>query len=378
MVRCRPVPWQNEIETRLKNWEAEGLRRQLRCDPGVSFSHNDYLGLSRREEIIEAGVRALRENGSGARGSRLLGGHSRAIQEAEERIAAFFRAPAALFFPSGYQANLGAGRVLAELADVVYSDEKNHASLIDAISLSKVKKIIVPHLGWKSLEKPTGRVLAVSDSFFSMDGDNVEGSGLGEFLERSEGFLLLDEAHAAGVYREDGRGFFHGDYERAAVVVTFGKAIGVAGAVVLGSKALREWLVNRARSFVYSTAPSPAVPAMVSASLDLIEKEPALRQELWDRARSVRARLRGTGRLPAERNDWEKISPIIPFRIEGEEKALRFCENMRNSGFDLKAIRYPTVPRGQERIRISLNLLASRAACDSLAAEMVKQWTAFA
>lgn len=370
------MTWDQHIEARLAEWKSEGLLRELRAESGVSFSHNDYLGLSRHPEILEAGRKALVDEGSGSRGSRLLGGNSRAIERAEERIAAFFRAPAALFFPSGYQANLGVGRVLAELADTVLSDERNHASLIDALQLARTPKQIVPHLGWRHHPRPAGKLLLVSESLFSMDGDNPLDSGLFELHRDTDSFLLFDEAHAAGVFREEGRGFFPGDFSRAAVTVTFGKAIGVAGAAVLCSPALKAWLVNRARSFVYTTAPSPVVPAMVAASLDVIEREPARRQELWERARRARDILRPTGQLPLERNAWEKSSPVIPFLVPGEENALRFCENMRNSGFGVRPIRYPTVARGQERVRVSLNLLATREECDSLAQEMVKQWTA--
>jgi len=371
------MTWEELIGTRLAQWEAEGLRRELVVENRLSFSHNDYLGLSRHPAILEAGQKALRDEGSGSRGSRLLGGNSRALEQTEERIAAFFHAPAALFFPSGYQANLGVGRVLADLAGTVLSDERNHASLIDALQLSKTPRQIVPHLGWKTCERPNGKLLLVSESLFSMDGDNPLDSGLFEFHDATDSFLLLDEAHAAGVFREEGRGFFEGDYSRAAVTVTFGKAVGVAGAAVLCSHALKAWLVNRARTFVYTTAPSPVVPAMVAASLEVLEKEAGLRTELWERASRVRDILRPTGQLPAERNLWEKRSPVIPFLVPGEEKALRFCENMRNSGFGVRPIRYPTVARGEERIRISLNLLASREECEGLAKEMVRQWKAF-
>ncbi len=370
--------WNELIKSSLHAWKEEGLGRELQVEKGISFSHNDYLDLSRHPEILEAGVRALRDEGAGSKGSRLLGGNSKAIEAAEERIAEFFHAPSALFFPSGYQANLGIVRAVGELAEKIYSDEKNHASLIDAIQLTRKGKVIVPHLGWWPLLRnpPREKIFIASESVFSMDGDNVMASGLFEFAEATDSFLLLDEAHAAGIYGEEGRGFFEKEFSRAAVVITFGKAFGVAGAAVLCTPTVKEWLVNRARTFIYTTAPSPAIPAMVKTACDVLTKESWRGRELKDRAGKVRGILEKTGQLPFPGNEWERVSPILPFLVPGEEKALRFCENMRKSGFDLRLIRYPTVPRGQERIRVSLNLRASAADCENLAREMVRQWTA--
>lgn len=364
--------------TRRIDAHLEGLRRTHRyrelfdC-PAESFVNNDYLGLASHASLRTAALAAAEAGPYGSRGSRLLGGNHPRFASAERAIAAFFEAPSATFFSSGYLANLAAVTALGTVADEILSDEKNHASLIDGIQLTKRPKRIVPHGRWSEVTA-TGAPLLVTEGLFSMDGDFADWSGLTQVLERTDGFLLVDEAHSAGVFPEDGRGFArrHFSWDRMALVVTFGKAFGVGGAAVIGSARVRELLINTARSFIFSTAASPLVPAMVEASLTLVGESTPLRQELWGRAEKARAELGISA--PGE---WGPRSPILPWPVPGEERALAFANAMRSRGYDVRAVRYPTVAKGDERIRLSLNLGASRATTQHMVEELKRVWHTF-
>jgi 8-amino-7-oxononanoate synthase len=371
--------------TRIESLKKQHLKRELQLERrgAVSFIHNDYLGLSTHESILEAGKRALSAMPAGARGSRLLGGNSPFFEAVEEEIAAFFDAPAALLFSTGYMANLALVRTVGELSEIYFSDEKNHASLIDAIALTRKPKRIVAHGGWSWVadENIPEKACLVAETLFSMDGDFLDFESIRKILARSDAFLILDEAHAAGVFPESGKGFsslISRDWERMAMTVTFGKAFGVAGAAILCSKILKELLIATARSFIYTTAPAPVVAAMVQESLQVVQKEGGWRrEELWDRAKAVRQVLKEALVEHCNSANMRFFSPIIPIILPGEVRALRFCENMRELDVELRAIRYPTVRRGEERIRISLNLGASREETEKMASEVLKQWTEF-
>lgn len=374
--------WLERIEKELEFLKSDARLREIRVEEGISFSHNDYLGLANHPAIREAGQRALGHLPSGSRGSRLLGGHYGETARVEKAIAKFFRAPAALLFPTGYQANIGIFQAMAPLADAVASDANNHASMIDGMRLTSLAREIVPHQAWSEWRPVPGkRYLLAAESLYSMDGDFVDDKSLQNAWESSQGFLVLDEAHAAGVFGPSGRGISEPwrDWDRMAVTVTFGKAFGVSGGAVLCSQAVRDWLVNSSRTFIYTTALPPVVPAMIEASLEVMLQEGlARRQSLWRRACAVRAAWREEG-LPVgvSTGDWGPSSPIIPLFIPGNDRALRFSQFMRNSGWDLRAIRYPTVPQGLERIRVSLNLLATQEQTDLMTREVVKRWKAF-
>ncbi len=351
-----------------------------------SFSHNDYLGLSRHPLILQA-VSQLPGVAGGARGSRLLGGNDPCFAALEAKIAGFFQAPDALFFSSGYLANLAIVSALGSVADEIVSDEKCHASLIDGVRLCKTPRTVIPHQGWAAqldVAKKRGfseRPLLVAESLYSMDGDAVAEADLREYWEQSDGFLILDEAHAAGIFDDSGLGISAAwrDFSRMAVTVTFGKAFGVAGAAILCSTTVKETLVNSARSFIYSTAPSPWVAVLVSAALDVMRQEGATRRkELRLRAREMRSFFEENGlEIPHFTSTWDAESPIIPVVLGENDRALRFAQVMRKFGWSLKAIRYPTVSKGAERIRISLNLDASQSETREFAKEVVRQWKAF-
>lgn len=351
------MDFSQRIDSQLADLKREQRYRELFPSPEESFVHNDYLGLSRHPAIRAAGVEALTAGPSGSRGSRLLGGNHTAFAEAERAIAAFFRAPAALFFSTGYQANLAVVGALGAVADVVLSDEKNHASLIDGVLLSRKAKRVVRHGRWSEAEA-TGVPLLVSEGLFSMDGDFADWDGIKKLQERTKGFVIIDEAHSAGIFPEDGRGLAsrHFSWDNMCQIVTFGKAFGVAGAAVIGSQRIRDILINTARPFIFSTATAPVVPAMVKASLRIVDESEALRAELWERAEWVHERLK---QITSDAV-WGKRSPIIPWRVPGEARALAFADSFRKKGFDVRAVRFPTVPKGEERVRISLNLGVSR------------------
>ncbi len=376
------MDFRSRIEEALGQLKNEGLDRHLVREAGISFVHNDYLGLAQHPKLVEAGASALRLFGAGSTGSRLLGGNSALAERVEEKLAAFFGAPAALFFSSGYLANLAAVNALSPFVDEMYSDSLNHASLIDAIRLTGKRKVIVPHGEWAGVSFPEKPVLVVSETLFSMDGDAVDPALLLGAAACPSVFCHLDEAHAAGLFRETGQGWVEKagvDWDRCSFTVTFGKAFGASGAAILCAPWLKEWLINKGRSFIYSTAPAPAVLATVEAALSVLSEESWRREELWERSRSLRARL---SKLPGQpippvSGLWESAVPIIPFRVSGEARILRFCESMRESGFALRPIRYPTVAKGQERIRLSLNLGVSQDNTEALAESLEIKWTAF-
>lgn len=384
------MSWKTLLESRIRDWRELGQYRELVAEETAavrSFSHNDYLGLSRHPLILQAASSKLSDLAGGARGSRLLGGNEPCFAELEAKIAAFFQAPDALFFSSGYLANLAIVSALGSVADEIVSDEKCHASLIDGVRLCKTPRTVIPHQAWAARLEVAAkggfadRPLLVAESLYSMDGDAVAEEGLREYWEKSGGFLILDEAHAAGVFDNSGLGISAAwrDFSRMAVTVTFGKAFGVAGAAILCSTTVKETLVNSARSFIYTTAPSPWVAALVSASLDVMRQEGASRRtELRLRAREMRSFFEESGvEIPRFTTTWDAESPIIPVVLGGNDRALRFAQVMRKFGWSLKAIRYPTVSKGAERIRISLNLDASQSETREFAKEVVRQWKAF-
>ncbi len=373
-------PILEKIREGLEGLRTQAALRELRLDAPVSFSHNDYLGLSRHPRLAERLKRIAGELPAGSGGSRLLGGHHPSHERAETALARYFDAPAALFFSSGYLANLAAVTALAPLTDGIVSDALNHASLIDGIRLSGQRKSIYPHL------KPCrggddGTRLWVTESLFSMDGNLVDQAALKAAMAPND-FLLVDEAHAAGVFCEDGRGLTAPrDYARTVVTVTLGKAFGVSGAVLLCAPEVKRWIVNSARSFIYTTSPSPWTAELAAESVAVLEDEGlALRQRLWRRVETTRARL--AAQLPVgvyvpTQGLWESRSPVIPLHGPGNDNALRLSAYMREFGVEVRAIRYPTVARGAERLRLSLSLRASDEEMEHLIDTLVKaEWKA--
>lgn len=369
-----------ELHRRLADLAARGLRRDLRrvdSPPGpwievggrrlLNFSSNDYLGLATHPALVEAAARAPREWGAGAAASRLISGSLAPHHELEAALARFKGVEAALSFATGYATALGALPALVGPGDVAVLDKLAHACLVDAARLSGARLRVFAHNDLADLEgildwarrhlterTPPGQVLVVTESVFSMDGDRAPLRELVELKDRYGAWLWVDEAHATGVFGEQGRGLIAaaGLTERVEVHMgTLGKALGAAGGFIGGARALVDWLVHRARTFIYSTAPVPAQVAAARAGVELAAgpEGDARRARLWARVRELRAGLAALGwPLPAEE------SPILPLIVGEETAALELAAKLREAGVFLPAIRYPTVPRGAARLRVSV------------------------
>lgn len=329
-----------------------------------NFAGNDYLGLANHPALLEAAAKALGEAGSGAGASRLLSGSLAGHRGFEEALARFKGTEAALLFSSGYAAALGVLPALVGPGDVVVLDKRVHACIVDAARLSGAVLRVFRHndpddldrrLRWASQRSQGGRILVATESVFSMDGDLAPLEAIVALKERHGAWLLLDEAHATGIY-----GASHGGLaealslsERIEVqMVTLGKALGASGGAVCGSRRLIELLVNRARSFIFSTAPPPATAAAATAALHWLRTPDgdAGVARLWRNVDRLRGQLRALGLAVPEAR-----SPIFPVPLGDEARAVSVGNQMLEAGLFTAAVRYPTVPRGQARLRISVS-----------------------
>jgi 8-amino-7-oxononanoate synthase len=375
-----------QLSTALADLETQGLLRQrrvLETPQGVrirvdgrnylSFSSNDYLGLANHPAIAAAACMAIEQAGVGAGAAHLLTGHHRLHHALEAELAAFVGLPAALLFSTGYMASLGVIPALLDRHGEVFEDRLNHASLVDAALLSRARLTRYPHLDLATLERQlaasTARVrLIASDTVFSMDGDLAPVAELLELAERHGAWLYLDDAHGFGVLGEEGRGILQycrlPTVERRLIyLATLGKAAGVAGAFVAGSAELMAWLVNRARSYIYTTAQPPLLAAAVSASLKQIAADAWRRERLAELISRLKAGMAG---LP-----WRLMpshTPIQPLLVGDNAEALRLADGLRARGILIPAIRPPTVPQGMSRLRISLSAAHELADVDALVA----------
>jgi 8-amino-7-oxononanoate synthase len=324
----------------------------------LAFCSNDYLGLASHPRIVEAAVDAALRYGIGQGASHLLGGHSAAHERLESALAEFVQMPRALLFSSGYQANIGAVTALAGPEDVVFSDALNHASLIDGMRLSRARVVRYPHGDVDFLSQAVaasgGKTkLVVTDSVFSMDGDMAPIPALLDLCERHDALLLLDDAHGFGVVGSEGRGsaaHFGARSPRIVYVGTLGKAAGVSGAFVAGTAEIVETILQRARSYIYTTAAPAMLAAAVEASLELIEREEWRRERLRKLTGALKQSLR-----EAEIGLTNSFTPIQPLILGTNSKALSASAALRERGILVPAIRPPTVPEGTARLRISLS-----------------------
>jgi 8-amino-7-oxononanoate synthase len=352
-------PLSRRLTAGLETLDRAGLRRSLRAPAGIDFSSNDYLGLSRHPLLAQRMAAAALEQDCGSTGSRLLRGERECFSRLERRFAQFKGAARALYFSSGYLANIAVLSTFAESGDVIFSDERNHASLIDGARLARARCVVYPHNDIGALrrlmseERAAGQAFVVTESLFSMDGDFAPLRDLAALCRTHGAALIVDEAHAVGVYGLRGSGLI----EEAGIaddvfvsINTAGKALGVAGAFVAGSEVAIETLVQRARPFVFSTAAPPPVAAAIEASLDVIASEPERRERLLARSRDFRKLLIAAG-APVP----EGTSQIIPVMIGENDRAMAVAEAMQAAGFDVRAIRPPTVPPGTARLRISVH-----------------------
>ena len=356
--------------------EKSQLRRLARME-GVNLSSNDYLGLSTDPRLARA-VKAALEAGSpvASTGSRLLSGNSAEWEELEAAFARFIGTEAALFFSSGYAANVGLLGAMLRPGDTVFSDESNHASLIDGIRLSPARKVIFPHLDLNYLEDALrrdsvslGRKFIVVESLFSMEGDRAPVPELLSLAARFGAELIVDEAHATGVFGPAGRGLVAaagGNTRVLATVHTCGKALASAGAFVCGSETLKQFLVNRARTFIFSTALPPYFAAQISKAVEIGAGADAERRVLLDLADFLRARLRDAGF-----NIGTSESQIVPVLLGGNDTAVHYADALQRAGFAVRPIRPPTVPEGQSRLRLSVTTKISEEVLDRLVKALV-------
>jgi len=339
----------------------EGLQRGVIKANGktlVDFSSNDYLGLAGHPTLIEGAKKAMEKWGAGARASRLMSGDLEIHHRLESAIAALKGKEASLIFGSGYLANAGIIPALCGRDDVIYSDRMNHASIVDGVLLSRARFYRFRHNDLNHLEdllknhrSRYRKALIVVESVYSMDGDQAPVSGLLELRGRYGAMLMIDEAHATGVFGTKGEGIISQTGADAVDVIlgTFGKALGGYGAFVAVSNRMKQFFLNRARTFIFSTALPPAVIGANLAAVKLLEEEPERRSRVCELASELRQALKEDLGLntPSE-------SQIVPVMVGDSQSALSLAESLRDAGFFVKAIRPPTVPEGTARIRLSV------------------------
>jgi 8-amino-7-oxononanoate synthase len=384
-----PLAW---IDAELERIEGAGLRRRLAVRRGpqtsqieldgrelVNFGSNDYLGLAADPRLADAARAAIDDEGWGSGASPLVSGRSSIHAALEGELAEFEGTEAALVFPSGFAANAGIIPALVDQPDALFADAKNHASLNDGCRLARATRFAYRHADCDALERKlrdAGRFrrrLIVTDSLFSMDGDLAPLVRLAELAERYDAMLLVDEAHATGVFGRLGRGAVE-HFERECPgldqrvhirIGTLSKALGSGGGFVCGQKSVIDWLANRARTYVFSTAQPAATSAAARAALRIVGQEPQRRVELLTRAAGLRERLRAQG--------WDtgrSASQIIPLVIGDPERTMHLAGAMRDAGFFVPGIRPPSVPKGESLLRISLCWHHTPEMLDELALEL--------
>jgi 8-amino-7-oxononanoate synthase len=347
----------------------------LRPRAGRDFSSNDYLALANAPRLKGAVAAALdRGVAVGSGGSRLLRGNDPEHEALEAEAAAFFRAESALYFSAGYAGNGAVLSTLPQPGDLVAYDALVHASAHDGLRLGRAETVAVPHNDAAAFEGAIrawragggkGRAWIAVESLYSMDGDRAPLDDLIAVADAEDAILVLDEAHATGVFGPDGRGLgAHLDgRENVVVLRTCGKALGCEGALVLGPRIVRDILVNRARPFIFSTAPSPLMAAAVREALRMLQDEPERRAALHRRAAEAALRLARHGVAPTG-------SQILPLILHDDARTMRVAAALQATGLDVRGVRPPTVPRGTSRLRISITLNVETADLDALAAAL--------
>lgn len=333
---------------------AIGRRRVLSARAGIDFASNDYLGLAAAPRLAHAARDAI-ERGvpTGSGGSRLLRGNHDEIEMLEAEAATYFGHEAALWLSSGFTANVALLSTLPQRGDLIVRDALIHASAHDGMRLSRAETVAVAHNDAEAFEDAiarwragggTGTPWIAVESLYSMDGDRAPLADLTEVARRHDAMLLVDEAHATGVFGPGGRGLAHGlAPERTIALHTCGKALGAEGALLTGPAIMRDFIVNRGRGFIFSTAPSPLMAAVVRESLRILADEPKRREALWRRIAAAEAALGiATG------------SQILPLILGDDGRTMDVAAQVQAAGFDVRGIRPPTVPPGTARLRISI------------------------
>jgi len=362
----------NKLQEALDRRKSEFLFRSLQVNEGlIDFCSNDYLSFARSEKIKESIVKTLNDTSYllGSTGSRSISGNTNFAEALEKKIACFHHAEAGLLFNSGYDANVGLFSCIGSKGDTIICDELIHASIIDGCRLSHATRYRFAHNDLADLEKKlehaTGTIFVAVESVYSMDGDNANLKGLAELCERYNANLIVDEAHATGIFGVNGRGLVNAlDLEDKvfARVHTFGKAMGCHGAIVLGSETLRNYLINFARSFIFTTALPLASLVTIQCAYDAMAKNDFDNKMLHDLIKRFRANFK----VPGGMYLIDSSSPIQSVVIKGNERTRSVSRQLQQKGFDVRAILSPSVPAGKERLRISLHLHNSAGEVDAL------------
>lgn len=364
------------IADELADLEQSGLLRSLRTldspqSPHVvsdgeellNFSSNDYLGLANHPALVEAGQKALAEFGAGAGASRLICGGQKPHQELESALAEFKGTEAALTFATGYAAAVGTVCSVVGKGDVVILDKLVHACIVDAAKLSGATIRVFPHndlgglekrLKWADEKHPQARKLVITESVFSMDGDLAPLLNIVELKEQYGAWLMVDEAHATGLFGEGRSGLIQefGVGDRVEIqMATLGKALGASGGAICGSRKLIDLLINQARPFIYSTAPPPCSAAATTAAISLVRSQEGetRRQRLWAMTENLKTTLLESGHAPGIVR-----SPILPLILGDEAKTMAMAGQLQEAAILVPGIRYPTVARGQARLRFTI------------------------
>jgi 8-amino-7-oxononanoate synthase len=372
------------FETDLLELERQGRLRALRGRAGADFTSNDYLGMAESEELKRAAAAAIARGvpvGSG--GSRLLRGNHPEHEALETEAAAYFGAETALYFGGGYVANLAIFSTLPQRGDLVVHDELIHASVHEGLRRGRAESMSVPHndidafdsaiLRWRATGG-RGRPWISVESLYSMDGDSPDLTALLAVADRHEAMLVIDEAHATGVLGAQGRGLAAGFEGRENVITlhTCGKALGTVGGFVLAPRTIRDFLVNRARPFIFATAPSPLIAAITRAALEISRTNPERREQL---ARLVEFAGHELRRRCGIEGSGTHILPVI---IGSDQAAVSVAASLQRRGFDIRAIRPPTVPEGTARLRIALTTAVDEATISALFAALAEDMRAAA
>jgi 8-amino-7-oxononanoate synthase len=362
----------NRHRENLRGLADQARLRRLAPRLGADFSSNDYLGLARSQRLALAVAAAAAEGVAiGSGGSRLLRGNDPEHEALEAEAAAFFGCGSALFFANGFMANLALFSTLPQRGDLIVHDDLIHASARDGMKLGRAAVVTAAHndpgafeeaiLAWRRAGG-TGRPWIAVESLYSMDGDRAPLDALAGIADRHEAFLIVDEAHATGVFGDSGRGLAEALHARENVISlhTCGKALGAEGALACGSEVIRDFLVNRARSFIFTTAPSPLIARAVRESLRILADEPERRQRLMALVAVAERRLVACGAVATG-------SQIIPLVLGEDGRTMEVARAVQAAGFDVRGIRPPTIPAGTARLRISITLNVEAATIHALA-----------
>jgi 8-amino-7-oxononanoate synthase len=350
------------IQNHLRDLEDKDRLRTLRERAGVDFTSNDYLGLAESEDLRDAAAAAIaRGVPVGAAGSRLLRGNHVEHQALESEAAGYFGAEAALYFGAGYTANVAIFSTLPQRDDIVFYDELVHASVHEGMRQGRAERQSIPHNDIGAFETRLrqwrkaggrGRPWIAVEGIYSMDGDRPDLDGLAAIADRHDATLVIDEAHSTGVLGPDGRGLaapFEGR-DNIITLHTCSKALGTSGGFVLGPKLVCDFLINRARPFIFATAPSPLIAAVTRVALEISRTRPERRERLANLVAYADRELKARCGLTSSR------SHILPIIVGADGKAVALATALQQCGFDVRAIRPPTVAEGTARLRIALSV----------------------